>query len=901
MEVENCLCCWKLEAKRTTLEPHDTRSAVATRKSTMYPGGRGQQYPSRPSKIPDALRRLLPNAQTTGAAQHVASERATAAPSQHVATNKYTAGTPQRVNPLEILETAAQQSTSAQFVDNILEQDVLEYLSKKGYSRTEAMLRRESQNVDPDGKPPGLQRPEEVGGRGYIRAYEMIMHWIDGVLDIYKPELKRLLWPLFVYTFLTLVDEFYTKDSQDFFTTHRASFEAEHSDDLRTLAPISLPEHLADNTTAKIYRNAKYRLTLSQIAYMTFVQYLESKDRDGGPIILQLIFLHMDLRQINRAAAGNERSLSKILAKPNEDQEVPAEDEGIPGHHPGSANLDRNAPTVLSKLSLGQPPMEAELMEDVKAELQEMDAANPPAPGVNSLTEEFEQRIKREPLDDTAPSREGLPFPPSTARDVAMEVQRVKENRDRFQIAHARTGGVGPGISVCMFTLHNTFDSINCIEFSGDNTLLAAGTSESYIRVWSLDNKPLTSPTDHPTYQPSSSRRLIGHSGPVYALSFSPSLAIPNLQTSTGQPSSKNTPDAYPKYLLSSSADNTIRLWSLHVWTCLVVYKSHQSPVWDVRFSPFGHYFITCSADRTARLWSTPQIAPLRIFAGHDADVETIAWHPNSAYVITGSGGADRTVRMWDVQRGGAVRIFTGHTGNVTAISCSPTGKIIASADDRGDIILWDIASGRLIKRMRGHSRGGIWSLDWSVESTVLVSAGADGTVRVWDVQPKNDANGKIISEGGSGVKIDGLNTSATGTAKGKAKKDVVVSPDQISAFPTKKSPVYKYFKHFDICSVIQKLVRLSETRRFDCYDCEPLLTSACVLARTKRICFWKEMAHIALVLPQYRWPALVVRLEQYCSSLAFDINGAFPQNDAYPDHDHVQPLTVINFVFAAA
>ena len=124
MEVENCLCCWKLEAKRTTLKPHDTRSAVATRKSTMYPGGSGQQYPSRHSKIPDALRRLLPNAQTTGATQNVAMERATAAPSQRVATSQYPVATPQRINPLRILEAAAQQNTSAQFVDNILEQDV---------------------------------------------------------------------------------------------------------------------------------------------------------------------------------------------------------------------------------------------------------------------------------------------------------------------------------------------------------------------------------------------------------------------------------------------------------------------------------------------------------------------------------------------------------------------------------------------------------------------------------------------------------------------------------------------------------------------------------------------------------------------------------------------------------
>jgi transcription initiation factor TFIID subunit 5 len=76
------------------------------------------------------------------------------------------------------------------------------------------------------------------------------------------------------------------------------------------------------------------------------------------------------------------------------------------------------------------------------------------------------------------------------------------------------------------------------------------------------------------------------------------------------------------------------------------------------------------------------------------------------------------------------------------------------------------------------------------------VSGGADGTVRVWDVQPNKESQGKVIGEGGAGTKIDGSTTGvgagAVTKTGGKAKKDVVVSVDQISAFPTKKSPVYK-------------------------------------------------------------------------------------------------------------
>lgn len=103
-----------------------------------------------------------------------------------------------------------------------------------------------------------------------------------------------------------------------------------------------------------------------------------------------------------------------------------------------------------------------------------------------------------------------------------------------------------------------------------------------------------------------STRKLIGHSGPVYSLAFDP------IAGSSGP----------PKYLLSASADSTARLWSLDTMTNVVVYRGHQNPVWDVAWSSTGIYFATASRDKTARLWSTDRTSALRIYAGHQNDVD---------------------------------------------------------------------------------------------------------------------------------------------------------------------------------------------------------------------------------------------------------------------------------------
>ena len=65
-------------------------------------------------------------------------------------------------------------------------------------------------------------------------------------------------------------------------------------------------------------------------------------------------------------------------------------------------------------------------------------------------------------------------------------------------------------------------------------------------------------------------------------------------------------------------------------------------------------------------------------------------------------------------------------------------------------INLWDLGSGKRIKKMIGH-KASIYSLAFSAESSLLVSGSADWTMRCWDVKgagglPNKQQNGAIVN-----------------------------------------------------------------------------------------------------------------------------------------------------------
>jgi transcription initiation factor TFIID subunit 5 len=69
----------------------------------------------------------------------------------------------------------------------------------------------------------------------------------------------------------------------------------------------------------------------------------------------------------------------------------------------------------------------------------------------------------------------------------------------------------------------------------------------------------------------------------------------------------------------------------------------------------------------------------------------------------------------------------------VLSLAMSPDGRYMASGDEDGTIMMWDLSTARCITPLMGHNSC-VWSLSYSGEGSLLASGSADCTVKLWDV-----------------------------------------------------------------------------------------------------------------------------------------------------------------------
>jgi WD40 repeat protein len=171
--------------------------------------------------------------------------------------------------------------------------------------------------------------------------------------------------------------------------------------------------------------------------------------------------------------------------------------------------------------------------------------------------------------------------------------------------------------------------------------------------------------------------------------------------------------------------------------------RGHADAVRKVVFTSDGRRVLSASKDRTVRVWDVEAGRELGRFTGHTGDVLGVAVTPDGRQAV--SVGADRVVRHWDVATAKELHRMEGHRTVLWGIGISPAGRLAVSgggsavreegfyrsAGEDFEPCLWDLAAGREVYRLEGHSDTTM-AVEFAPDGRHVFTCSSDGTIRMW-------------------------------------------------------------------------------------------------------------------------------------------------------------------------
>jgi serine/threonine protein kinase/tetratricopeptide (TPR) repeat protein len=142
-------------------------------------------------------------------------------------------------------------------------------------------------------------------------------------------------------------------------------------------------------------------------------------------------------------------------------------------------------------------------------------------------------------------------------------------------------------------------------------------------------------------------------------------------------------------------------------------------------------------------------------FVGHADQVEAVRVSPDGKRLVTTS--IDRTARLWDITTGRELRRL-GHPAGVRPVALFTDGRRAVTGCHDGVVRLWDLETAQLVRPLAKHL-GIVWAVAVSPDGRSVLSGGDDHVIRLSDVETGTEKRQFL----GTGPSIFSLAFSADG------------------------------------------------------------------------------------------------------------------------------------------
>ena len=183
---------------------------------------------------------------------------------------------------------------------------------------------------------------------------------------------------------------------------------------------------------------------------------------------------------------------------------------------------------------------------------------------------------------------------------------------------------------------------------------------------------------------------------------------------------------------LSSSMDQTLRLWDLESGKCLKTFIVPNGNVVKAAFSLDGRKIISANEHADLTWWDLSTGQRSQVYEGYVKKVRSIDFTRDASIILICQG--DGSIHLRDTVTGDRLTVFMRVEDGLLSGSIRWDGLYVITGNWDGSLRVWDIKARKFFKAYEGHEERA-FSVAFNQDGLLALSGGFDKTVKLWDVK----------------------------------------------------------------------------------------------------------------------------------------------------------------------